>query len=356
MKIGILGGMGDWRNPDRFQLTTSMEIDAMRRKKPFATLESPIAACFKSESDGETRQSALVRESETGFPTSPIMTSVVWMTALRTPTDDMQAEQALLIPWGRFRMGRTPMTRDETHRERLVSHQSRLNAMAQPLNGRDKTKFFLDTLAPGGETGYSRAWNQWRDFPEQRGRTHWITPDIGGRCGANFLEFLLFHQHVMARKAVSVRAKVASVRYFHLVRGAEDFALYATRAQTLPEGLEKRGLPYAKRQFDADLIAWMAEHMEADDQGNHNERGAIFESAILWFFFLLRISEISQIRKSDIKIETANVGDRILLAVRMSKTDHDGEGVTRALTETKFQFSPGKGDGRVSSEEMHMWR
>ena len=130
---------------------------------------------------------------------------------------------------------------------RCGSPQSRLNSIAKPLVGKDKSKFFLETLAPGTKTGYWCAWNQWIDFASERGHSCWLSPDSGEEWDSNLIEFLLFHQHVTQRRAGTLRTKVDAVRYFHLIHGKGDFTACGTRVRTLLKGIDKREAPQCEK-------------------------------------------------------------------------------------------------------------
>ena len=71
-----------------------------------------------------------------------------------------------------------------------------------------------------------------------------------------------------------------------------------------------------------------------------DEKETLFAAAVLGFYFLLRVSEIAQVKRSDITIENTGKGRGIILAIRRSKTDQAGQGVARALLETKTDVCP----------------
>ena len=59
------------------------------------------------------------------------------------------------------------------------------------------------------------------------------------------------------------------------------------------------------------------------------------------------MSEIWGIRQSDIRIEDTAKGGGMVLAIRQSKTDQAGCGVTRALAETGERICPVKEMGEI---------
>lgn len=138
----------------------------------------------------------------------------------------------------------------------------------------------------------------------------------------------------MKRKAGTLRTKVAAARYFHLVNGKGDFTVMGTRIKALLSGISKREIPSAKKPFNIELIEDMKNRLTEQAKETSEEMHTLFASAVVGFFFLLRVSEISQIRKADITFESTLRGERMILAIRKSKTDQAGMGVTRALIET----------------------
>ena len=293
-----------------------------------------ISACY--EEDEECR-----RKKGRGIRTGVVHPSGGGESWHTSKTSHWEGETFVHRPsssWGRFRAGETP---DYYNTERCGSPQSRLNACVKPIMGRDKTKFFLDNLAVSTRTGYWSAWNQWNEFAEQRGRSPWIQyRNDDDEWGGNFLEFLLFHSEVMKRKSSTSGTKVAAVRYFHLINGKGDFTAMGLRVKTLVNGVSKREVPNAKRPYNIELIQEIKKKI--DESGNPNQQGdaMIFAAVVMGFFFLLRVSEIANIRRSDITIEDNDNGRRLILVIRRSKTDQAGMGVARVLRETDLEICP----------------
>lgn len=129
---------------------------------------------------------------------------------------------------------------------RCGSPQDKLDEMVRPLVGVDKTKVFLDHMASGTRVSYWGAWNQWREFCNQRDRGVWIDPREGDHWDGNFLEFLLSHLEVMNRKASTSKTKIAAVRFFHLINGKVDFTAGGNRLKTLVKGWKKERTPMPK--------------------------------------------------------------------------------------------------------------
>ena len=179
------------------------------------------------------------------------------------------------------------------------------------------------------------------DFASQSGHARWLNPGDGENWGSDLLEFLLFHLKVMQRKAIALRAKVAAVRYFHLIHGKGDCTMYATRVKTLLKGIDKRAAPNAKWPFSLELSERMREDVETNKIGAAvDEKETIFVTALLGFLSLLRVSELAQVRRSDITIGETEMERRIILVIRRSKTDQSGQGVTRALLGPHTKLCP----------------
>ena len=132
---------------------------------------------------------------------------------------------------------------------------------------------------------------------------------------------------------------MAAVRYFHLAHGKCDFTLCEARVKTLLKGAGKRESPNAKRPFNVELLTWMQKRVK-DDPNASVERNTLLTSAVLGFFYLLRVSEIAQVRRSDITIGETPKGKRMILVIRQSKTEQAGAGITRALVEKKSNLRP----------------
>lgn len=75
---------------------------------------------------------------------------------------------------------------------------------------------------------------------------------------------------------------------------------------------------------------------------NSKENECLFAAAVVGFFFLLIISELANLKPSDVVFENTPRGRRLIIFIRKSKTDQAGKGVTRALLETDENISPVK--------------
>ena len=82
---------------------------------------------------------------------------------------------------------------------------------------------------------------------------------------------------------------------------------------------------------------------------------------VMGFSYLIRLSEIGQIRRSYIQIENASKFGRIVLVIRQSKTDQEGLWATRALVETRsslrtLQTMKDISDGwELAEDELLLW-
>ena len=332
--------MPEWIDPNRMEMTEGIEVDALWRLKPTALMEKLISGCFQAAMEEENRRDALVTNANKGEPRTG-SGQMFWPATKRKGSHQSETSSTGGLTWEHYRAGRSLEEGASDYNVRCGSPQSRLNSVVKPLVGKDKSKFFLETLAPGAKTGYWCAWNQWIDFASERGHSCWLNPDSGEDWDSNLIEFLLFHQHVMQRKAGTLRTKVAAARYFHLIRGKSDFTACGTRVKTLLRGIDKREAPNAKRPFNLELLEWMMRDARESLAGpGTDEKETIFAAAVLGFYFLLRVSEIAQVRRSDITVESTGKGRRIILVIRRSKTDQAGQGVTRALLETKTEICP----------------
>ena len=182
--VWLLGGVSEWGNENRIQVTGSIEVDALWRIKPVKMLESLISACFEAEEEQERmveRQRRTGRSRPSGGGEGwPATKSVYW--------EENHPEERAHPSWERFRAGRS----EETDSERCGSPQSKLNACIKPVVGRDKTRFLIDNLAPSTRTSYWGARNQWVEFSEQRGHSRWVRRDGSDNWGENFLEFYYY--------------------------------------------------------------------------------------------------------------------------------------------------------------------
>ena len=242
-----------------------------------------------------------------------------------------------MVRWEQHRTGRC--VDKQSDYARCGSPQSKLNEMIQPVLGTDRAQTFLEKLAPGTRKGYWCAWKQWKLFCEQRQQSEWIDVSGGPNWDETFIEFLLFHHKIMQRKAGTLKTKVAAVRYFHVIHGKGDFLIVGARVKALIKGVEKRERPNSKRPFNIELLEKMLAEVEMEERKNF-EHDQLYVAAVIGFFFLLRVSEIGEIRGGDIRLEETSKGGRIVLLIRQSKTDQAGYGITRALMETGEKICP----------------
>ena len=197
--IGILGGIEERKDLQQIEMPENIENDALWRIKPVGVLEKLISACYLADTAARTRH----WEENDGNP-NPNSGKEKWLSP--TYVDGVNDKPLTSGPsLGNYRAGRSERRGVESLR--CGSPQDKLDEMARPLVGLDKTKVFLDHMASGTRVIYWGAWGQWREFCKQRNHGEWIDPREGGNWDGNFLEFLLFHLKVMNRKASTLKTK-----------------------------------------------------------------------------------------------------------------------------------------------------
>ena len=90
--------------------------------------------------------------------------------------------------------------------------------------------------------------------------------------------------------------------------GESDFTDGGNRIKTLVKGVGKREVPNANRPFNIELSGWVGKSGETSTLGP-KESDRLFVAAVVGFFFLLRISELANLKFGDLVFENTPVGD-----------------------------------------------
>ena len=79
-------------------------------------------------------------------------------------------------------------------------------------------------------------------------------PVDGGKCDANLIDIALFPDQISDRKSITIRTKVASVRYSRPIGGMPDFAPYSSRLWATIKGIEIAEEIKKTRPFNSELL------------------------------------------------------------------------------------------------------
>ena len=98
-------------------------------------------------------------------------------------------------------------------------------AMIRHIMGEGKPQALLSGIPPATRQRYLSTWNQWayfmrmRDRPVRLVKTH-------PNWGEDLVEFVMFGYHVMENKGGTIRVKLSSVEFWHVIAGLGDFAKF----------------------------------------------------------------------------------------------------------------------------------
>ena len=136
----------------------------------------------------------------------------------------------------------------------------------------------------------------------------------------------------------SIRSKIAGVRFYHIMAGSVDFSSHGLRHKQLLQALQKKRPVQRKLPVSPDMLAWFHQYMSFawDD-----ERFAmIWDALILGFTFLLRGSEIKNLRWRDVSFCEGDGQSYLAICIQKSKTDQEGKGVIRSLFQNDTALCP----------------
>ena len=186
------------------------------------------------------------------------------------------------------------------------SSTSRFGGLNGVMKGRfhtvfDKAKLesLLSGLADSARISYQSSWLAWELFCFVRSISTWLVPGEPG-WGEPLLDFLIWTSKVLGKRSSTLKTRFSAIRFMHLVNGNVDFPLQAHRAKAMMKGLKKSEWVVRKHPFNTDLLRWMHSELIVKSGDRNGGRGSmymeLFTACVLDFFYLLRISELGNLK------------------------------------------------------------
>ena len=217
--------------------------------------------------------------------------------------------------------------------------------------GTGKLNDLLPGISKGTRGTYLGAWQHRVQFASMKADQRRISAETA-TWGENITNWILFETRVMGIKASTVRNKVSSLRYWHILAGYPDFGKWSCMYKQVLNSIAKGDTTLRNYPFNLELMKWAKE--EVSTPGKHpesrlNSTGAgIFAAVSVGFFFLLRINEIENLRMKDIRIERDGGVVFLNLHIKGSKTDQYNLGDQKRLGEVGGATVSGGGYCRLS--------
>ena len=210
------------------------------------------------------------------------------------------------------------------------------NGGVQPLTQRVRTALearkydaLMSGIAPSTRKGYLRLWYDWVRFCALRLLPPWLTTEIT-EWGEKLIDFLMWLKEMVRIGAATCAKYVSAIRFFHIVSGYQDFTKVGQRYQIILKSFRRNRPSEKKYPASTDLLKYIYEcHVNVDQQRVIDLE--LWSSLTLGFFFLLRSSEIRNIRHMDVMLGLDNNRPFITLFIQQSKTDQQRRGTFRTL-------------------------
>ena len=141
--------------------------------------------------------------------------------------------------------------------------------------------------------------------------------------------------------------KISAIRFWHIICGLDDFTKFGGRYQQVLKGMKREHKTSRKIPFSVDMIDWLYSHYLSVDLTNV-ARVELYTATVLGFFFLLRIGESGNLRRSDIVLgKDENNDDVVTISIRHSKTDQFNVGNHKTLKSIPGPIRPVKAIARL---------
>ena len=219
-------------------------------------------------------------------------------------------------------------------------------ALLNHVMGEEKLNALLSGIAPSTERRYLSVWNQWSYFMTMRQKDTWLVK-TGPNWDADLIDFIMFESRLMKNTSDSIRVKVSAIRFWHIVCGLDDFTKFGGRYQQVLKGMRREHKTNRKIPFSVDMIDWIYTHYLAVDMAN-TARAELYAATVIGFFFLLRVGELENLRRSDVTLaKDENNDDVITVIIRHSKTDQYNAGNYKTLKAIPGPLCPVKAVARL---------
>ena len=221
-----------------------------------------------------------------------------------------------------------------------VGGYEKLNQIAESPAGYKKLNALLSGMPNGTCQSYLRGWKHWAQYCSLRGYEPWV--EVGGPgWGEMLLDFIMFENSVLCLKPSTTAGKICAIRYFHIIHGRQDFTTAGVRYKMLLKSLTKKQPSVQKLPFNVDLVQWLWGKIHTLGQWTTKVQ-EMWAGLNLGFFFLLRASEIKQVRQKDIEISVENGQRKLTLFIYKSKTDQSQRGCFRTLVGNNTELCPAR--------------
>ena len=196
------------------------------------------------------------------------------------------------------------------------------------VKGIEKIEALLCGLSDGTQTAYRRSWRHWILFCTGTGVEPWLDYTKRG-WGEIALDFIMNENRVFGLQSKSIRSKISGIRYFHIMAGYGDFSPLGVRYKQLLNALNKGVAVARKFPFGPEMFIWLRGRMLHTNLTH--DIIDVWTALVIGFNFLLRGSEVMNLRRQDFSIPREEDGDYLWICVRRSNTDRNGVGVFRSL-------------------------
>ena len=115
---------------------------------------------------------------------------------------------------------------------------------------------------------------------------------------ADLIDFIMFEARVVKNASDSIRAKISAIRFWNVISGLDDFTKYGGRCQQVSKWMKRYHNVKRKIPFSLDMLEWIYTDFLQNDLSDVF-RVELYTSAVLGFFFLLRIGELENLMMSD---------------------------------------------------------
>ena len=205
---------------------------------------------------------------------------------------------------------------------------SALQRVHHETQGIEKIEALLRGLSDGAKIAYRRSWRHWVLFCTGTGVEPWI--DFSKRGWGEIMLDFITHEHlVLGLQAKSTRSEISGIRYFHIMAGYGDFLPLGVRYKQLLNALSKGVVASRKFPFGPEMFMCLRNCVLQTNVTS--EVIEVWAALVVGFNFLLRGSEVMNLRWRDFSALREDDGDYLFLRIRRSKTDTKGFGVFRSL-------------------------
>ena len=214
----------------------------------------------------------------------------------------------------------------------------KLDQIVDAPTGYQKLDDLLSGMPDGTYQAYFRGWRHWVQYCTLRCLEPWVTVGWPG-WGEAILDFIMFEHAVLGLKPSTTTGQICAIRYFHVIRGRADFSAPGVRYKPPRKSLTKR-LPISQKlPYNVDLMTW--EHGNFFLKGrNPRKIKEIWAGFDLGVFYLLRASEITQMRQKEVEIGVEKRKKKSGIPIYRSQTDPGRLGRFRTLVKTGPSICP----------------